>query len=134
VTYGTSYLYRVATETALGLSAYSNTASMTIPAQPAAPSDLTAANGPNGNGNSRTVNLAWTDNSDNETGFTIQRSTNAGFTSGVATTFVATDLQTATLTGLSRNTSYYIRIRAANGTIVSSAWVAASPSPILTNP
>ncbi len=68
------------------------------------------------------------------TGFTIQRATNTTFTSGVNTANVAANLTTLTQTGLSRNTNYYYRIRANNGTLVFSAWVNATPFPILTNP
>ena len=40
---------------------------------------------------------------------------------------------TVTLSGLSRNTDYYVRIRA-NGVLGSSAWVNATPFPIHTIP
>jgi FtsP/CotA-like multicopper oxidase with cupredoxin domain len=134
VAYGMAYTYRVATETTVGLSAWSNTASVVVPDLPDAPSDLTAVNGPDSNGNRRSVILTWTDNSANETGFTIQRSTDAAFTSGLAIQSVAADSTTFTWTGLTRNTNYFFRIRAANGAVVASGWVTATPSPILTNP
>ena len=63
--------------TPLGTSGYSNTAQAVVPAQPAAPSNLVAANGAN-QGNQRRVVLTWTDNANNETGFTVQRATDAG--------------------------------------------------------
>ncbi|HSK52382.1 MAG TPA: multicopper oxidase domain-containing protein [Clostridia bacterium] len=134
IDYDTTYTYRVATITPVGNSQYSNAATVAVPALPADPSDLTAVNGPNGNGNNRTVNLAWTDNSTNETGFTIQRSTNATFTSGLLTQTVAADTTAFSWTGLGRNTNYWFRIRAANGAVVASAWVTATPAPITTNP
>ena len=77
---GNTYSYQVAATNVAGMSAYSNTASVTVPVMPAAPSNFTAVNGPNGAGSSRTVILNWTDKSTNETGFTIQRATNAAFT------------------------------------------------------
>ena len=117
-----------------GTTAFTNTATVTIPTAPAAPSGLAAANGANGNGNNRTVVLTWTDNSNNETGFQVQRATNATFTSGLNTVTVAANATTLTQTGLSRNTQYWYRIRAMNGTIISSAWVNATPFPIRTNP
>ena len=83
-------------------SAPSNTASVTVPAAPAvpaAPSNLTAVRGPN-QGNQRRVILNWIDNSNNETGFTIQRATNAAFTNGVNTVTVAANTTTLTQTGL----------------------------------
>lgn len=134
IAFGDTYQYRVAAVNTGGTSAYSNTAQVVVPAMPAAPGNFIATRGPNGNGNNRSVILTWQDLSNNETGFTIQRATNAAFTSGLNTTNVAANTTTFTQTGLSRNTAYYFRIRANNGTIVFSGWVNASPLPITTNP
>jgi len=134
---GSTYSYRVAALNIAGQSTYSNLVAVAIPASPAAPSSFAAANGANNN-NSRSVVLTWTDNSTNETGFTIERATNSTFTSGYNATAVAagtgTGSRTLTVTGLSRNTQYWFRIRANNGTIIFSAWVNATPFPIRTNP
>jgi phosphodiesterase/alkaline phosphatase D-like protein len=104
---------------------------------PALPTNFTATNGANNN-NQRTIILSWLDNSLNETGFTIERATNSTFTTGYSTTTVAavngTGARTFTVTGLSRNTKYYFRIRANNGAIIFTGWVNASPFPITTNP
>ncbi len=134
---GTPYWYRVAAVNLLGgattLSAYSNTATTDAsPAVPAAPSNLVAANGAD-QGRKRSVDLTWTDNSTNETGFTIQQATNAAFTTGLKSTTVATNSTSVSLTGLSRATTYYVRVRA-NNAVGSSAWVDATPFPIVTNP
>ena len=99
---------------------------------PAAPSNLAAANGAN-RGNKRSVALTWTDNYGNETGFTIQQATNAAFTTGLKSTTVTANAVTANLTGLSKATTYYVRIRA-NNAVGSSAWASANPFPIVTNP
>jgi hypothetical protein len=134
VTPGNNYAYRVAALNAAGNSGYAVSGTVAVPAMPVAPGSLTAANGPN-SGNSRSVVLNWIDNSNNETGFTIQRATNNTFTgNSVNTTNVGAGVQTLTQTGLSRNTQYWYRIRANNGNFVSSAWVNASPFPIRTNP
>ncbi len=130
---GNAYSYRVAAANASGTSAFSNTVSVTLPAQPDAPSPLTATNGAN-SGTSRSVGLTWTDASSNETGFTVQRATNATFTSGLNTASVAAGVTTLTQTGLTRNRQYWYRIRAINGPVISSVWVNATPFPILTNP
>ena len=114
------------------VSIYSNTASVIVPAAPAAPGNFVAAIGPNGKGNSHSVILTWLDLSNNETGFTIQRATNAAFTANLNSVSVAAGVQAFTQTGLSRNTTYYYRIRAINGPLVSSAWVLATPFPITT--
>jgi FtsP/CotA-like multicopper oxidase with cupredoxin domain len=129
----TTYSYRVAATNAGANSAFSNTASATVPALPLAPSSLIAVNGPNKN-RSRSVVLVWSDNSNNETGFTIQRATNALFTQGLTTVTVGANVTTITQTGLSANTQYWYRIRANNGTIIFTVWVNATPFPILTNP
>jgi Fibronectin type III domain len=128
--------YRVAAVNVAGMSAYSNTAQVVIPAAPVlpVPFTFTAANGTNGTGSNRTVNLTWTAGTTNLTGFTIQRSTNAAFTTQLTSTNVAATATSLTVTGLSRNTNYYFRIRANNGSFVFTAWVNASPFPIRTNP
>ena len=121
----------------LGGPSGSNTAStLPLPAAPAAPGNLRAVNGPNGNGNSRTVNLTWQDLSNNETGFTIQRATTSTFTAGVVTTNVGANVQANQQTGLARNTTYFFRIRANNGPISVSAWVPVPPLlvQVTTNP
>jgi hypothetical protein len=130
---GTTYDYQVAAVNLAGQSSYSNVASTSAaPNVPAAPSSLTAANGAN-QGNKRSVVLTWVDNSANETGFTIQRATNAAFTTGLSTSSVAANAVNATQGGLSKATTYYFRIRA-NSAAGSSAWVNATPFPIVTNP
>src|SRR4029077_15043161 len=71
LTASTSYSYRVRATNLGGDSAYSNTASATTQATqtvPAAPSNLTATAV-----STSQVNLSWTDNSNNETGFKIER-------------------------------------------------------------
>jgi hypothetical protein len=129
----TTYSYRV---TALGqfvMSAYSNVASGAVPILPDAPTALTAANLAN-SGGQRNVGLTWTAGTANVTGFTIQRSASSTFANGITTTNVASAATTLTVSGLTRNTAYYFRIRANDGAIVSSGWLIATPFPITTNP
>src|SRR5439155_18474849 len=64
---GTSYSFRVSATNAVGDSAVSTTATATTPAAPAAPSSLSATAAANGT----QVDLTWTDNSTNETGFKV---------------------------------------------------------------
>jgi hypothetical protein len=132
VTLGTTYEYRVM---ALGgtmfVSSYSNIATVNV-SVPTAPSNFAAV--PSlGNGNNRTVTLTWLDNSSNETGFTIQRATNATFTTGLNTATVGTNVGTLVQTGLARNTRYYYRIMASN-LLGASVWVNATPFPVTTAP
>ncbi|WP_224958612.1 multicopper oxidase domain-containing protein [Geomonas subterranea] len=128
-----TYAYRVAAVNVAGLSGYAVSPTILLPAQPAAPGSFTAVSGPN-TGNSRSVVLNWQDLSSNETGFTIQRATDSGFTKNLNSVTVNAGVTTLTQTGLARNTNYWYRIRSNNGTIVSSGWVNAAPFPITTNP
>jgi hypothetical protein len=128
-----TYTYRVAATNSVGSSAFSNTAYAVVPALPATPSNLIVVNGPNKN-KSRSVILVWSDNSSNETGFTIQRATNSLFTQGLTTVTVGANVTTLTQTGLTANTQYWYRIRANDGTIIFTVWVNATPFPITTNP
>ncbi len=128
-----SYTYRVAAQNLAGLSLFSNEAGVTIPAAPAAPTVFSAVAGPN-QGSQRSVILNWTASPANVTGFTIQRSASSTFASGITSVNVAAAARTLTVTGLVRNTAYYFRIRANNGSFVFSSWLNASPFPITTAP
>ena len=76
---------------------------------PVAPSNLLAA----ASGSSQ-VNLSWTDNSNNETGFKLQRATNNTFTLGLATISVGAGVTSYVNTGLAASTTYYYRVIANN--------------------
>ena len=59
------------------------------------------------------INLTWTDNSSNETGFKIERKTGSGGTyAQIATT--GANVTSYNDTGLSASTNYYYRVRATN--------------------
>ncbi len=115
-----SYQYRVAAVNAgnigtfippaIGTYAVSNT--VISAALPAAPSNL--AGTVVTKGKKADVTLTWTDNANNETGFTIDRATNASFTVGLNTSTVAANTTTVTQTGLYRGVTYFFRIRAYN--------------------
>lgn len=113
VTLGSTYVYRVKAMVGTASSPYSNEVSILVDL-PAAPSNVSAANGAN-QGSQRRVVINWTDNSSNETSFIVQRASNSTFTSGLASQTVAANSQTYTWSGLSRSTWYYFRVVAVNG-------------------
>ncbi|MGN6557787.1 MAG: LamG-like jellyroll fold domain-containing protein, partial [Solirubrobacterales bacterium] len=75
----------------------------------AAPSALTATAK-----SASQINLQWTDNSNNETGFVIERSTSSTFSSPFTAT-VGANATTYSDTGLAENTNYWYRVKAVNG-------------------
>ena len=101
-------------------------------APPAAPGCLWAsASAPD------TVTLRWSDNSSNETDFTLQRSTSADFSTAVQTITLAAGQTNYNDSGLNPGTTYYYRLRSANAAGQSGFSNAPAPTtPILpdTNP
>ncbi len=109
LTASTAYFYRVRAHNAGGHSAYSNEANgTTLPNPPAAPSSLTATT----SGSSQ-INLAWTDNSNNESGFKIERKTGAAGTYAAIDT-VGANITSYSSTSLDPSTAYFYRVRAFN--------------------
>jgi len=128
---GNNYVYRVAAVNATGLSSYSNTGGVNLPALPTAPSGVTAVAARVGNGPNDKVTLTWNDNAGNETGYIIERATNAMFTANLVADSVPANNTTFQTENLPRYSQYYFRVRAISG-IGQSAWVNANPFPILT--
>ncbi len=81
---------------------------------PAAPTGLTATPGPSG-----TVNLTWTDNSNNETAFAVWRTGGGSAFARVAA--LAANSTSYTDWGLTPNTTYTYEVRAINN-VGASAW------------
>ncbi len=74
---------------------------------PVPPSNLTGAVA-----STTQINLSWTDNSTNETGFKIERKTSSGTYAVIGTT--ATDVATFNDTGITPNTTYIYRVYSNN--------------------
>jgi hypothetical protein len=105
---------------AAGPSVASNTVSVVLTG-PAAPSGLTgAAVRITGNILNDAVTLNWSDNSNNENGFTIQRAANPAFTGILATATVAAGVTTFSQNAARLKTFYY-RVQATNG-VGASGW------------
>jgi FtsP/CotA-like multicopper oxidase with cupredoxin domain len=138
VAYGNTYLYQVKAVNSGGSSAYTNTVTVPVPAIPAAAASFTVEV-TKANGNNYTAKLTWAGPTAGSNtwiinppaNFTIQRATNLSFTTGLSTSTVAGNLTTINQT-VTRNTTYYYRIRANNSIGGSSAWTNALPFPIRT--
>jgi endonuclease I/fibronectin type 3 domain-containing protein len=105
---GTTYHYVVSAVNACGESGNSSQVSATpsAPQGPAAPSNLTA------NPGKKKITLNWADNSNNESGFKIERSSNGVNFTQITT--VTANTVSFTNTGLSSGATYYYRVRAYN--------------------
>ena len=106
LTASTAYYYQVRAYNSSYDSDYSNEANATT--CPAAPSGLSATAA-----SSSEIDLSWTDNSSDETGFKIERKTgSAGTYAPIAT--VSAGVIFYSSTGLTASTSYYYHVRAYN--------------------
>ena len=109
----TTYRYRVAAFNTDGDSGYSNTAEATTDAEPqppAAPTSLNAATV-----SASRIDLTWTDNASNESGFRIERCTGSGCSSFTQIAEVGANVTSFSNTSLAANTTYTYRVRAFNG-------------------
>jgi subtilisin len=112
LTGSTSYSYRVRANNTAGDSDYSNTATAVTPAAPAlpaAPTNLAAAAV-----SKSQINLTWTDNASNETGFKIERCKGSTCTNFTQIATVGPGITSYQNTGLASNTTYRFRVRAYN--------------------
>jgi hypothetical protein len=110
LTPGTVYHYRVLAFNATILSPPSNEAIESTPTTsgiPVAPTSLVLASK-----TSSTVQMAWTDNSSNENGFSIERQISGTWTQ---IGWVPDNVQEYGVTGLTANTAYNFRVLAFNG-------------------
>jgi hypothetical protein len=108
----TTYFYRVRAYNSVDDSSYSNTANDTtqaLPALPNAPSNLTATAV-----SSSQINLTWADNSNNETGFKIERCKGSSCANFAQIATVGANVTSYSNTHLSRNSTYKYRVRAYN--------------------
>ena len=111
LTTSTAYSYRVRAYNTGGHSGYSNTAiATTQAAQPPAPPAVLTATATS----SSQINLKWTDNSNNETGFRIERCTGSTCTNFSQIATVGAGVQAYSNTGLTASTAYSYRVRAYN--------------------
>ncbi len=109
LTASTSYSYEViATDAAGNLSAPSNIGSATtLAGPPAAPSGLTATAA-----SATQINLSWTNNASNQTGFKVERSPDGATFTQIGTTGATTTIYSDG--PLAPVTTYFYRVRATN--------------------
>ena len=129
-----SVVYQVKAVNGALSSGYTNTASAVIPAPPgiiaaaaavpAAPSRISVTRVPGSTGSQR-IKVTWSDNSDNETGFTIQLATDPSFKTGLITAAVGAGVKTYESGPLKAGIAYYVRVQAIKGPSAS-AWVRGS--------
>jgi len=62
------------------------------------------------------VRLTWSDGATNPSGYTLQRATNAGFTTGLTSFTIAVNTTTFTDTTVAVKTTYFYRVRAVSAT------------------
>ena len=98
------------------------------PTAPAAPGNLTAAAA-----SSSAITLNWSDNSNNETGFQIDRKTGAAGTWQTVST-LGGNISSYTNTGLAASTQYFYRVRALNGQLVSAYSAEATATTLASTP
>lgn len=112
LTVGSLYSFRIRGINNAGTSGYSNLAypEGSVPTAPAAPSDLEATAA-----SSSLVNLSWTDNSGNESGFDVERCEGSGCTDFVEIGEPTSGITTYQDGGLTAETIYRYRVRAFNG-------------------
>lgn len=104
----TRYFYRVSAFNEVGSSGYTNVADATTNANPpAAPGNLAVTTV-----SESQLDLNWTDNSGNESGFEIERSQDGANFSKIAD--VGANATSYSSNGLSSNTQYWYRVRAKN--------------------
>ena len=103
----TTYYYRVRAYNSDGNSDYSNEISIIMTNLPSAPTNLEVTIQ-----TSTKIELTWTDQSSNETGFKIERKTGTGAYSQIAT--VGVNVNSYVDSGLTSSNTYYYRVRAYN--------------------
>lgn len=109
----TTYWYKILTANFQGQSPFSNVARATTLGPPFAPTNLTAVLANDALGNT-VVRTAWRDNSNDEWGFSLERSTDSTFATGVLKANLDSNTVAATSIPIEEGVTYYFRVNASN--------------------
>lgn len=109
----TTYWYKILTANQQGQSPYSNVARATTLGPPFAPTNLTAVLANDALGNT-VIKSTWKDNSDDEWGFALERSTDSTFATGVLKADLDSNTVAATSIPIEEGVTYYFRVNASN--------------------
>lgn len=109
----TKYWYRIVSANYQGPSPYSNVATATTLGPPTMPTDLQAMATKDSLGND-ILKVTWTDTSDDEDYFVLDRATDVNFTTNLLTTNLVKNYTSATSIPFDEGATYYYRIRAVN--------------------
>ncbi|MBA4848883.1 T9SS type A sorting domain-containing protein [Emticicia sp. BO119] len=109
----TKYWYKLLSANTFGQSAYSNIASATTLGPPSTPTDLQVVSTKDSLGNDILV-VHWTDASDDEDYFVLDRATDVNFTQNLLTANLLKNYTSATSIPFDEGVTYFFRIRAVN--------------------
>ncbi len=109
----TIYWYKILTANQQGQSPYSNVARATTLGPPFAPTNLAAVLANDALGNT-VIKATWKDNSDDEWGFALERSTDSTFAKGVVRADLDSNTVAATSIPIEEGVTYYFRVNASN--------------------
>jgi hypothetical protein len=119
----TKYWYKLLSANTFGQSAYSNIANATTLGPPTMPADLQVVSTKDSLGNDILV-VHWTDTSDDEDYFVLDRATDVLFTKNLLTANLMKNYTSATSIPFDEGVTYYYRIRAVNehGSSANTEW------------
>lgn len=109
----TKYWYKVITTNEFGRSDYSNVVAVTSLGAPYAPSNLMATAAKDSLGRD-IMSVNWTDNSDDEDYFTLERATDVNFTTNLLTANLVANYTSAVSIPFEEGVTYFFRIKATN--------------------
>jgi Secretion system C-terminal sorting domain/Fibronectin type III domain len=109
----TTYWYKVLSTNQQGVSTFSNVYAATTLGPPYAPSNAAAVLANNALGNA-IIKISWKDNSEDEKSFSVERSIDSTFATGVLSGKVDSNKVEATSIPFEEGVTYYYRVKASN--------------------